>query len=52
VNQYELQVERFSRALLGQSVPTWPIEDAVRTLRTVEALFESARRDGWQALPV
>ena len=30
VNQYTLQVERFSRLLLGHDVPSWPIEDALR----------------------
>ena len=61
VNQYTLQVERFSRLLLGHDVPSWPIEDAPGTLRTIEdapgtlrtieALFESGRSGGWQALP-
>lgn len=51
-NQYTLQVERFSRLLLGESVPSWPIEDAFNTLRTIEALFESARHGCWQTLPV
>lgn len=50
VNQYELQVERFSRLLLGDEVPSWPIEDALHTLRTLEALFESARTGGWVTL--
>ena len=50
VNQYALQVERFSRLLLGDPVPSWPIEDALGTLRTIEALFESARSGGWQLL--
>ena len=50
VDQYLLQVERFSRYLLGDAVATWPIEDALVTLRTIEALFESARGGGWQAL--
>jgi len=50
VNQYALQVERFSRFLLGQVVPTWPIEDALVTLRIVEALFESARQGVWQTV--
>jgi predicted dehydrogenase len=49
-NHYQLQVERFSRLLLGQSVPSWPIEDAMHTLRTIEALFASARQNGWQTL--
>ena len=51
VNQYTLQVERFSRLLLGHDVPSWPIEDAPGTLRTIEALFASGRSGGWQALP-
>jgi predicted dehydrogenase len=50
VNHYLLQVERFSRLLLGQAVPSWPIEDALHTLRTIEALFASARLNTWQTL--
>jgi predicted dehydrogenase len=48
VDQYEQQVERFSRLLLGHKVPSWPIEDALGTLRIIEALFESARSASWQ----
>jgi len=51
VNQYAGQVDRFSRLLLGHDVPSWPIEDALGTLRTIEALFESARSGAWQSLP-
>jgi predicted dehydrogenase len=51
VNQYTLQVDRFSRYLRGEQVPSWPIEDALLTLRIIEALFESARRAQWQSLP-
>jgi predicted dehydrogenase len=51
VNQYTLQIERFSRRLLGEAVPSWPIEDALNTARTTEALFESARSGCWQDLP-
>jgi predicted dehydrogenase len=50
VNQYTLQAERFSRFLLGADVPAWPIEDALGTLRTIEALFESATRGAWCVL--
>jgi predicted dehydrogenase len=49
-NQYLLEVERFSRFLLGESVPTWPIEDSLDILRTIEAIFESARTGQWQLL--
>lgn len=51
VNHYLLQVERFSRLLLGHSVPSWSIEDALSTLQTIEALFASVHQDGWQSLP-
>jgi predicted dehydrogenase len=50
VNHYELQVERFSRLLLGEAAPSWPIEDALNTLRTIEALFASGKKDGWETL--
>jgi predicted dehydrogenase len=51
VNQYTLQVERFSRVLLGDPLPRWPIEDALGTLRTIEALIESVRSGAWRSLP-
>jgi predicted dehydrogenase len=49
-NQYLLEVERFSKLLLGESVPRWPIEDSLDTLRTIEAIFELAPTGQWQAL--
>jgi len=50
VNQYARQVERFSRLVLGDNVQSWPIEDSLLILRTIEALFESARCSAWQSL--
>ena len=47
-NQYALQIERFSRRILGASVQAWPIEDALATLRTIEAIFASARAGAWR----
>jgi predicted dehydrogenase len=49
-NQYAMQIERFSRRALGATVPTWPIEDALATLRTIEAIFAAARDGSWQAV--
>jgi predicted dehydrogenase len=51
VNQYTLQVERFSQYLQGEPVPSWPIEDSLLTLRIIEALFESAASGQWQDIP-
>lgn len=48
VSQYGRQVERFSRYLLGDSVETWPLEDALLTLRVIRELFASAQSGGWR----
>jgi hypothetical protein len=45
--QYSPQAEGFSRHLLGDDVPVWPIEDAASELQLIEALFESGRTGGW-----
>jgi predicted dehydrogenase len=50
VNQYTLQAERFSRHLLGDPVPTWPIETAMTTMRIINGLFSSARSNGWESI--
>ena len=50
VNQYALQVERFSRYLRGEAVPSWPIEDSLLTLRITEALFASAQDSQWRSV--
>lgn len=50
-NQYALQIERFSRRVLGASVAAWPIEDALATLRTIESIFASARDGAWKEVP-
>jgi predicted dehydrogenase len=47
VNQYALQIERFSRLVNGETVHHWPIEDSLVTLTIIEALFQSARERRW-----
>ena len=47
VDQYTLQGDALSRAILeGAPVPT-PLEDAVANMRVLEAVFGSGRSDGW-----
>jgi predicted dehydrogenase len=48
VNQYTLQVDRFSRYVRRDAVASWPIEDSLLTLRIVEALFASAKDGRWK----
>jgi predicted dehydrogenase len=50
VNQYALQIDRFSRLLRGETAPSWPIEDALITLRVIETIFESARDGAWRTV--
>lgn len=50
VSQYGLEVERFSRHLLGEKVRTWELEDALLTQTIIRELFESARSDRWREI--
>lgn len=46
-DQYTIQGDLFSRAVLdGTPVPT-PLDDAVANMRAIEAVVESARRGAW-----
>ena len=48
-DQYTLQGDAFSRAILGEAPFEFPIEDAVLNMRVIDALFRSAERGGWEA---
>lgn len=50
VNQYALQVERFSRLVRAEPVRHWPIENSLASLKVIEALFLSARERRWVEL--
>jgi predicted dehydrogenase len=43
VNQYAVQADEFSAAVLGHGQPLTTLEDSAGTVRAIEALFESAR---------
>ena len=46
-DQYTIQGELFSKAIRGMGdVPT-PLEDAIRNMAVIEALFQSARENTW-----
>lgn len=50
-NQYTIQGDLFSRAVLeNRPVPT-PLEDALANMQALDAIFQSARREGWVSLP-
>jgi predicted dehydrogenase len=48
-NQYTIQGDRFSKAILeGDDVPL-PLEDAVRNMACIDAIFRSASSGRWEA---
>jgi predicted dehydrogenase len=49
-NQYTIQGDLFSRAILDRTATPLPLEDAVRNMTVIDALFTSARTGRWEAL--
>ena len=47
-DQYTLQGDAFSRAVLGETSLEFPLEDAVLNMRVIDALFRSAERRSWE----
>jgi len=47
-DQYALQGDAFSRAVLGEAPLEFPIEDAVMNMHVIDALFRSAERGSWE----
>jgi predicted dehydrogenase len=47
-DQYALQGDAFSRAVLGEAPLEFPIEDALMNMRVIDALFRSAERGSWE----
>ncbi len=49
-DQYALQGDAFSRAVLGQAPLEFPVEDAIANMRVIDALFRSAEFGSWETL--
>jgi predicted dehydrogenase len=47
-DQYTLQGDAFSRAIVGGSPLEFPIEDAVANMAVIDALFRSAKSGSWE----
>jgi predicted dehydrogenase len=48
VDQYELQADRFAEAIRGMGTVPVPLEDAVRNVAVLDALFRSAETGRWE----
>ena len=49
-DQYQLQGEAFSRAVRGEMLLPYGIEDAIANMRVIDALFRSERSGQWEAI--
>jgi predicted dehydrogenase len=50
-NQYTIQGDLFSRAILEESVQAIPLEDAVKNMAVIDAIFRSTSSCRWEELP-
>ena len=50
VDQYTIQADLFSQAILNDTPVPTPLEDAVNNMRVIEAVFESAKEEGWKRM--
>lgn len=49
-DQYTLQGDAFSEAVLGRRPLDWPIEDAIANMRVIDAVFRAAETGLWQTV--
>jgi predicted dehydrogenase len=47
-DQYAIQGDRFSRAILEDTEVPTPLEDSIRNMAVIEAVFRSARTGAWE----
>ena len=50
-NQYTIEGDLFSRAILESSKQAIPLEDAVKNMAVIDAIFRSAFSARWEAVP-
>ena len=49
-DQYTLQGDEFSKAILHDTEVPVPLEEAIRNMRVIEAVFQSAKTGNWETL--
>lgn len=50
VDQYTLQAEKFSRAVIEDTPVPFGLDDAVNNMKVIEAIFKSSKDGGWVSL--
>ena len=47
-NQYTLQGDEFSKAIINDTKVPFPIEDALNNMKVIDAIFKSKKSDSWE----
>ena len=47
-DQYTIQGDLFSRAVLDGTAAPYPLEDSLENMRVIDALFQSGRSGEWE----
>ncbi len=47
-DQYTIQADLFSQAVRGERAPAYPLEDSVRNMAAIDAIFRSAASGQWE----
>ncbi len=50
INQYTLQGDHFARVVRGDATLDFPLEDAVRNMAVVDAIYRSGKSGGWETV--
>jgi predicted dehydrogenase len=50
VNQYTLQADAFSQGVRSGTPPEFPLEDSLKNMRVIDALFRSGASGRWEAV--
>ena len=48
-DQYTIQGDLFSQAILNDTAVPTPLEDAIANMKVIEGLFASAKSGGWES---
>jgi len=50
INQYTLQGDHFARVIRGEEVLDFPLEDAVKNMAVIDAIYRSGETGGWETV--
>ncbi len=50
INQYTLQGDHFARVVRGEATLDFPLEDAVRNMSVIDAIYRSGESGGWESV--